>query len=132
MLSILIFDYKACRERSRGLESLETDVRQGAAEAIVVDNASSSEAVGRIERRFPWARVLVNQGNRGFAAGVNQAGAVAHGEHFLLLNPDATMQAGAVRVMMEYFAAHADVAAVGPRVYDADGRVQRSARSFPT
>jgi GT2 family glycosyltransferase len=57
-------------------------------ELIHVDNASEDDSVALVRGAD---RQIVNDTNRGFAAAVNQAVAVARGEFVLLLNPDATL-----------------------------------------
>ena len=57
-------------------------------ELIHVDNASDDESVALVRDAD---RRIVNDTNRGFAAAVNQAVAVARGEFVLLVNPDATL-----------------------------------------
>jgi GT2 family glycosyltransferase len=58
--------------------------------AIVVDNASADGTVA-VARRFPHARVITNDANRGFAAAVNQAVHQCETDFVLLLNPDVTL-----------------------------------------
>jgi GT2 family glycosyltransferase len=48
-----------------------------------------------------------------------------------LLNPDATVEGPVITVLEEWLALHDDTAVVGPRVLNADGSVQPSARAFP-
>ena len=60
-----------------------------ASELIVIDNASTDGSADLVAGRFPGARLVRNATNVGFAAGVNQAAALATGDYLLLLNPDA-------------------------------------------
>jgi N-acetylglucosaminyl-diphospho-decaprenol L-rhamnosyltransferase len=69
------------------------DSLRGRARVIVVDNASSDASVYEANQR-PWAEVIVNPVNRGFAAAVNQAARLATGECLLILNPDAVLTTG--------------------------------------
>jgi GT2 family glycosyltransferase len=57
---------------------------------IMVDNASTDGTVAAA-RRFPRARVIANEVNRGFAAAVNQAVGECATDFVLLLNPDVTL-----------------------------------------
>ena len=56
---------------------------------IVVDNASTDGTADLVAERFPGARLVRNARNVGFAGAVNQAAALATGDYYLLLNPDA-------------------------------------------
>jgi len=57
---------------------------------IVIDNASKDRTVEQV-RRFPAARILANQENRGFAGAVNQGLKATDADYALLLNPDVTL-----------------------------------------
>ena len=63
-------------------------------ELIVVDNGSADGLADALPRLFPAARLVVAPGNLGFAAGVNLGADAARGDLLVLLNPDATVQAG--------------------------------------
>jgi GT2 family glycosyltransferase len=62
-------------------------------EVIVVDQASRDATVAIIRRDFPHARLIENQHNTGFAAGMNRGIASARGELMLLLNSDLFLEA---------------------------------------
>lgn len=64
-----------------------------AGEILVVDNASSGEGAARIAARH-GARVLRQERNIGFAAGVNAGVRAARGDHIALLNDDAFAEPG--------------------------------------
>lgn len=58
---------------------------------VVVDNASSDSTLHEVRSR-PWAALIRNDSNRGFAAAVNQGVAFLATDLVLLLNPDARLQ----------------------------------------
>jgi N-acetylglucosaminyl-diphospho-decaprenol L-rhamnosyltransferase len=94
---------------------------------VVVDNGSSDDSVQRVSD-LPVS--VIEQENRGFAAGCN-AGWRAHDAPFVLfLNPDATIEPESVRRLAEV-AGQAAVGGVGPRILEADGSVAPSQRRFP-
>ena len=69
--------------------------------------------------------------NEGFAAGVNRGAREAHGSPFiLLLNPDCVVQPAACATLVAWMRAHPDVGAAGPRIHNADGTVQATARQI--
>ena len=99
--------------------------------AIVVDNASrdgSVTALGGLER----TRVIANARNVGFGAAVNQAVRDSSAPLLWLLNPDCEVTSGAFRALRETLERHADCAVAAPRLLNADGSVQASARGDPT
>ena len=66
---------------------METPAHQ-LADIVVVDNASSDATVEEARRARPDATIVVNAGNRGFAAAVNQGARTCRAELIALLNPD--------------------------------------------
>jgi N-acetylglucosaminyl-diphospho-decaprenol L-rhamnosyltransferase len=100
-------------------------------ETVVVDHGSTDGTLELVRERFPDA-LLVEQDNRGLAAGWNTGMRHAHGRYFLILNADAWMVGDAVERLRRFADEHPDAAVVGPRLLNADGTLQRSVRGFPT
>jgi GT2 family glycosyltransferase len=88
-LSVVLITWNSARYLRRCLEGIAAQTWPDV-ELIVVDNASSDDSLALVGDR---GRVLRNDTNRGFAAAVNQALAVARGEFVLLCNPDAFLTA---------------------------------------
>ncbi len=72
---------------------------------VVVDNASSDRTAEHVARDHPDVQLYRNATNRGFSAAVNQAVAWAVVDpvptHLLLVNPDATLEPGALDALVE-------------------------------
>jgi N-acetylglucosaminyl-diphospho-decaprenol L-rhamnosyltransferase len=100
-------------------------------ETVVVDNGSSDGTVAFVRERFPEVRV-VEQENRGLAAGWNAGIAQTSGRYVLLLNSDAWLHEGALDALVAFADAHPRAAVVAPRLRNPDGTLQRSVRGFPT
>ena len=100
-------------------------------ETIVVDNGSTDGTVEFVRARFPDAAV-VEQENRGLAAGWNTGLRRTSGRYVLLLNADAWVVGDAVARLVAFADAHSDAGTVGPRLRNVDGSLQRSVRGFPT
>ena len=100
-------------------------------ETIVVDHGSTDGTLELVRERFP-AALLVEQENRGLAAGWNTGMRYAGGRYFLLLNADAWALGDAVERMRVFADEHPEAAVVGPRLLNLDRTLQRSARGFPT
>jgi N-acetylglucosaminyl-diphospho-decaprenol L-rhamnosyltransferase len=58
---------------------------------VVIDNASTDDTLEQVRLR-PWADVIANAENRGFAAAVNQGVRQSDTEFVLLLNPDVQLR----------------------------------------
>lgn len=110
---------------------LDSCLRLGNVETVVVDNASSDNTVLEVQRR-PAIHLIANGENRGFAAAVNQGVASLDTAEVLLLNPDAQLIAG-VEELAEAVS-RPGVAAAAGRLVSSDGVTQSgfNIRSFPT
>lgn len=129
VVSILIVNYRSYDELGSCLRSLRQ--YEPEADVVVVDWASDADAVERLRTTHPEARWQAESGNRGFGAGVNLAARLTTAPWLLLLNPDATVEPGLTDTLIASASADPRVAVVGPRILDADGSIQASARRFP-
>ncbi|MBA3412365.1 MAG: glycosyltransferase family 2 protein [Actinobacteria bacterium] len=98
---------------------------------VVVDHGSTDGTLELVREAFPDVRVL-EQENRGLAAGWNAGMRAAPARYFLLLNADAWVLGDAVGQLIAFADAHPDAAVIGPRLRNPDGSLQRSVRGFPT
>lgn len=86
--SIVIPVFNKAGFTKRCLETLQPTLEgAGDGEVIVIDNASTDETPD-VLRAFPWARVVRNERNAGFAGANNQGAALARGRFLVLLNND--------------------------------------------
>jgi GT2 family glycosyltransferase len=100
-------------------------------DTVVVDHGSTDETLARVLERFPDVRV-VEQENRGLAAGWNRGIRETDGAYVLILNADAWALGDAVEKLADVADNNPRAAIVGPRLRFPDGRLQRSVRGFPT
>jgi len=98
---------------------------------VVVDHGSSDGTVELVRERFP-AAALLEQENRGLAAGWNTGLRRLEGRHALILNADAWVLGDGVARLVAWAEEHPKAACVGPRLLNLDGSLQRSVRGFPT
>jgi N-acetylglucosaminyl-diphospho-decaprenol L-rhamnosyltransferase len=123
--SVVIVTYNGLPWIEQALESV------AGVETVVVDNGSADDTVAFVRERFPDA-TLLEQENRGLAAGWNAGIAATSSRYVLLLNSDAWLDEGALDALVAFADTHPDVAVVGPRLRNLDGTLQRSVRGFPT
>lgn len=111
---------------------LETVFAEGAAEVVVVDNASTDGSPQMVTERFPAARLLENRVNPGYGAASNQGIAACAAPYALLLNSDTLLPAGTLAALSRYLDDHPQAGLAGPRLLNADGTLQPSCFPFPT
>jgi hypothetical protein len=93
------------------------------ARLIMVDNSPGDGAAELVRSADPAAVVIDNGANRGYAAAVNQALAVADEELVLLINPDVRGVSGNYADVLDAFR-DPRVAAVVTRLLNSDGSLQ--------
>lgn len=124
-LSIIIVSFNARADLERCLESLHAAAPGASHEILVIDNHSSDDSV-EAARRWPGVRVIENGANLGFARANNVGIRASTGAALLLLNSDTIVPAGAIDRMLTELHAQPDVAVVGPRLVDGNGRAELS------
>lgn len=124
---VLVVAYGGAGDLVRCLDALA-----GAFDVTVVDNAASQDC--RAAVAGAGGAYVDSGGNLGFAAGVNR-GLAAIGmpsPDVLLLNPDAVIEAEAVRALHERLRAIPRAAAASPALVGLDGVAQRVCWPFPS
>src|SRR3984957_11558276 len=90
-------------------------------ETIVVDNASRDGSADMVATEFPAVRLIRSKINLGFAAANNRAFEIARGRYVVLLNSDAFLQSGALRLSVEHMDANPQVGVAGGRLVGRNG-----------
>jgi len=129
LVSAVVVSYQA-RElllASLGSLALALETIEGATEIIVVDNGSSDGAPDAVRTHFRNVRVLELGDNRGFAAAVNVGLRATSGTWLLLLNNDATVEAGAVSALLNAATGRDDVGSLAAQMRFARGGAMNSA-----
>lgn len=97
----------------------------------VVDNASKDGTSAFIRERFPDV-VVIEQGNLGYAGGVNRGIEACDSRYHFVLNPDTEMiEPNTIARLISWMDSHPKVGMVGPKLLNADGSVQDSCGRFP-
>jgi N-acetylglucosaminyl-diphospho-decaprenol L-rhamnosyltransferase len=96
--------------------------------ALVVDNASTDDTAALAEGQ--GAMVICNPRNEGYGR-ANNIGARAAGTEFLLVvNPDCTVERGAVAALIEAALRYPDAGLFAPKIVEPSGRVFYQPRSL--
>jgi GT2 family glycosyltransferase len=128
-VTVVIVNYRSYSELSACLVSLERSTAP--IHTVVVDQQSDTAGAAAIAARFPTVRLIPQETNTGFAAGVNRGVRDASTRYVLLLNPDAVVEPDLCQWLSDWMDGQTDAGAAGPRIRNADGSVQASARRFP-
>lgn len=131
-LSIIIVTYNSGKQVGRLLDSIYKEKKQVDSEVIVVDNQSADDSalVARGHKIKP--HFIQMETNAGFSVAINQGIGEAHGDYFLLLNPDTLVVPGSLKKILDFAKDTSPLGAVAPRLLDPSGKPQPSVFKFPT
>lgn len=123
-LSVVIVSYNARGDLDRCLASIAAAPPASSYEVIVVDNGSTDGSADAARARS--ARVIEAGANLGFSRANNAGIRASQGTYVLMLNSDTVVNAGTLDRLLNVLKERPDVAVVGPRLVDADGRSELS------
>jgi GT2 family glycosyltransferase len=130
-LSIVIVSYNTKDLLRECLHSVQLEINGLDAEVFVVDNCSRDGSPLMVEVEFPSIKLIRSPINLGFGAANNLALEVARGRYFVLLNTDAFLSVGSLRIALDHMNANPRAALAGGRLVGRDFSWQPSARMFP-
>jgi len=132
-ISIIIVNWKSSEYLRKCLQSVYRFTEGTAFEVIVVDSASYDGCGEMLAREFPGVCFIQSAENLGFAGANNLGAQRAKGCDLLLLNPDTELRENSLRILADGLERFPDAGAVGCRLINPDGSLQRSCvQSFPT
>ena len=115
------------------LRSIKLHTHNISYEVFVVDNASRDGSMEMVRSHYPWVRLLSNDYPMGFAANNNQVLSLARSRYLILLNDDMLLRNDALDRMVAFMDANEAAGAVGCKLLNADGTLQRSCwRQYPS
>ena len=98
----------------------------------VVDNASTDGTIEAVRAEYPWARMIANTENLGFARANNEVISRTGSDYVLLLNPDTELSAETVTAALHEIEQRPHVGVLGVQLRNTDGSLQPSCFRFPT
>lgn len=116
-VSVIVVTYNNLELTKACLASLQTHTNHHNMEVIVVDNASADGSPAYLTEwaaQGPDRKLILNDDNRGFAAGNNQGLAIADGEFLVLLNNDTFVTPGWVRTLYRHMQRNPGIGILGP------------------
>lgn len=132
-LSIVILNYQTFELTKNTIDSVLKYDYPFSYEILLVDNASGDDSLSKLKDYFKdRVKFIASAENKGFAAGNNQALAIAEGRYILLLNSDTVVWENTLENIYNYMEKHNDVGACGCRVLLENGELDKACkRSFP-
>ena len=124
-LTIIIVSYNARADLERCVASLLAHPPRVSHEIVVVDNQSTDGSADAVRGR-PGVTVIQLGSNVGFARANNLGIRQTSSEHVLLLNSDTVVPPDAIDRLVDLLRRRPDVAVVGPRLVDGEGRAEMS------
>lgn len=129
-IAVVVVAYNSAAVIRELLDSLPEGSPGRRLPVIVVDNGSR-DGTRELVSAHPGARLL-EQGNTGYAHGVNRALAAVPEDHdVLVLNPDIVVGARAIERLADVLERHEEVGVVVPAIRDGSGRLAPSLRREP-
>jgi GT2 family glycosyltransferase len=128
-VAAVVVHYRTPVQLEACLESLRAQ-RPAPAEVVVVDNSALVDGVGRRPARgedWTWLRTP----NIGYGAACNVGINATHSPLVAILNADVRLKPGALATLAGRLLAEDRAVAVGPRMWDASGSIELSARAEP-
>lgn len=130
-MSIIVVSWNTRELTLRCLDSVTSSLGGTPADIVVVDNASTDGSADAVAARHPGAVLVRSEVNLGFAAGVNLGLGQVRDGFVVLVNPDAVVRPGAVQHLVDQLVRHPDMAVVGGRQVDRQGRFVPTGHHFP-
>ncbi len=125
-VAILIVNYNGASFIMKAVESALAQRYDGLVEIVVVDNASTDDSITLL-RTIPGIRLLENDANRGYGAGVNFALPSITADYIAFLNPDAQALPAWLASMIPFMVERkieiaSSIISAGSETYFASGR----------
>jgi GT2 family glycosyltransferase len=114
------------------LESIEAAQLPFCYEIVVADNGSTDGSQQMLAQRFPFVKIVQNEGNVGVARGNNQCIRNSSGRYIYVLNNDTEVNRESVEAMVRFLDEHPAAGAVGGNLLNPDGTFQSSFFNFST
>lgn len=129
-LSIVIVEYNSVDEIASCVEAIREKV-DISYEIIVSSNSCYGEDKRKELSAKPADNVvwLFNPKNGGFAYAMNKGLKVAKGDYLVIMNSDCLINFN-ISDIAQFMSKHPEVGAVGPKIHDANGNLQDTARPY--
>ncbi len=130
-LSVILLTWNSEKDVHPCLDSLLESTSDIQTEIIVVDNGSSDNTIKELTQYGDRINLTQLQENKGVAVARNIALKQCHNDLVWILDIDTTVNAPAIRGMMDYLLQHDECGLCACKLTDLEGNVQDSCRKLP-
>ena len=132
-LSVIIVNYNVKYFLEQALLSIQRAAIGLTYEVWVVDNNSVDGSQEMVREKFPFVKLIANNGNEGFSKANNQAIVKSSGDFILLLNPDTVLSEDTLIKCLDKMQENHEIGAIGVKMIDGGGNyLPESKRGFPS
>lgn len=85
-------------------------------EVYVVDNASADDSINLLKAKFPEVKIIINQGNYGYAKGYNEGLKHIPADYFVLLNSDVQVTPNWIKPVINLMESDKQIVACQPKL----------------
>jgi GT2 family glycosyltransferase len=122
VISVLVVNHSRRELLNKCLASIREATKGLDSEIIVVDNASQDGSQELVRTSYPEARLIPLTHNEGFAPAVSRAARLARGQWLLIVNNDATVEPGCLRLLEQAGESASDIGIATAQVRFAQAR----------
>ncbi|MCK5853358.1 glycosyltransferase, partial [bacterium] len=130
-IDIIIVNYNSTDYLLKCLFSIYDALDKNISATVYVFDNASTDNLDILSEAFPHINLVKSNKNIGFAKAVNYLISKTTASEILILNPDTIVNKGFFKSMLSFMIKNPDVGIAGPKIFESNGNVQGSARSFP-
>ena len=131
-IAVVIVSWNAKAFLKQCLASIAATKESLSVQVIVVDNASSDGSPEMVASDFPYAILIRNKDNYGFAKANNIGIAECCAHYVCLINSDVKVLPDCLHSMVAFMDGNVRIGLVGPKILNSDGTVQPSVKRLPS
>jgi GT2 family glycosyltransferase len=115
-ISVVILNYNGKSWLEKFLPNVIQNTTAPNSEIIIADNASTDDSIQFLNQHFPQLRIVINDLNKGYAGGYDDALKRIDSDYYVLLNSDVEVTAGWVENVMQFMLKDPLMAACQPKI----------------
>lgn len=134
-ISLIVLTYNSSKHLEKLfnslLKNLEKYLESGFVEIILVDNSSEDDTSEKIKKLGgSKVKLIQNNKNTGFAAGINLGAKNSSGEFLIFINPDAEYKENDIGSAINMFENDSKIGIIGGAILTKEGKYEKSAGKF--